>query len=136
MILGLIGDVVNGAMSLGGKFIEGEQKKVEFEVELQKVVAPIREQAIALEKSLVEAKSKIIQMEGVGSWLQRNWRPISMLTMMLLVVLEALGVLSNPLPDYFGKLFQIGLGGYVVGRSVEKIAPSISEGLSGKNRNE
>jgi len=56
-----------------------------------------------------------------GSWLQRSWRPITMLTFLVLVVTDALGLLPFRLAGEAWTLLQLGLGGYVVGRSGEKI---------------
>ena len=53
--------------------------------------------------------------------MQRNWRPITMLTFLALVVCDSFGWLANPLASEAWTLLQIGLGGYVAGRSVEKV---------------
>lgn len=62
---------------------------------------------------------------GGQSWLQRNWRPITMLSFLVLVILDAFGLLVFRLSDEAWLLLQIGLGGYVVGRSAEKMLPAI-----------
>lgn len=68
------------------------------------------------------------------SWLQRNWRPILMLTIVLIVAnnylvapyLRAMfGAGSVPvleLPERLWDLMTLGVGGYVGGRTVEKVA--------------
>jgi hypothetical protein len=81
------------------------------------------------QREIVQAQSKIITAEAQGeSWLQRNWRPITMLTLLVLVVSYFIGLapqylIDNPtqVDNLFG-IVKIGLGGYVVGRSGEKIA--------------
>jgi len=45
------------------------------------------------------------------------------------VVFDSFGLLAFRLADQAWTLLQIGLGGYVVGRSAEKIAPKIAESL-------
>ncbi|MCS5587835.1 MAG: hypothetical protein NZ697_05040 [Porticoccaceae bacterium] len=45
-----------------------------------------------------------------------------MLTFLALAVGDSLGLLATPLRDEAWMLLQLGLGGYVVGRSGEKIA--------------
>jgi len=52
-----------------------------------------------------------------------------MLTFLVLVVLDSFGVLASPLADEAWTLLQIGLGGYITGRSLEKITPKISDAL-------
>ena len=48
-----------------------------------------------------------------------------MLTFLVLAVGDSLGLLATPLRDEAWALLQLGLGGYVVGRSGEKIAKVI-----------
>lgn len=84
------------------------------------------------EQQILEAKTKIITAEAQGqSVLQRNWRPITMLTFLVLVICDCFGLLAFRLSAEAWTLLQIGLGGYVVGRSAEKIAPTIRD-MAGK----
>jgi hypothetical protein len=83
--------------------------------------------ALALERERLAAQAGLVSAEAGGaSWLQRNWRPITMLSFLGLVVADAFGLLAFRLADQAWLLLQIGLGGYVVGRSVEKISPQIT----------
>lgn len=70
------------------------------------------------------------QSEG---WLSRSWRPLTMLTFTALIVARWLGWAAPELSQgEYLKLWEIvefGLGGYVVGRSVEKIAPAVVAGF-------
>jgi hypothetical protein len=80
------------------------------------------------ESKLLAAQSGIITAEANGqSWMQRNWRPITMLTFLALVVFDSFGWLANPLASEAWTLLQIGLGGYVTGRSLEKIADKVKK---------
>ena len=81
----------------------------------------------AMQSDILKAQSSIITAEAQGkSWLQRNWRPISMLAFLVLVVCDSFGLLTFRLSDDAWDLLKIGLGGYVVGRSAEKIAPAVT----------
>ena len=77
---------------------------------------------------------KVIIAEAQGqSWLQRNWRPLLMMTIMVIVAnnyivapyLQAIFGQTKfpilPLPDQLWQLMNLGVGGYVVGRSAEKL---------------
>lgn len=80
---------------------------------------------------------EIIRAEAGGeSWLQRNWRPILMLTFAALIVARWLGLsapnLDAALEMKLFEIVQLGLGGYVIGRSAEKIAATWKAGESGK----
>lgn len=83
----------------------------------------------------VEAKSKVVIAEATGeSWMQRNWRPVLMFTFIALIInnyillpyAKALGIpiQALQLPPEMWTLLTIGVGGYVVGRSGEKIYKS------------
>lgn len=83
-------------------------------------------QSMDYETRLLDAKSSIVKAEAQSSsWLASNWRPTTMLTFLVLVVCDAFGWLPFRLAAECWSLLQLGLGGYVVGRSVEKVAPSI-----------
>ena len=64
--------------------------------------------------------------EAQGSWLQRNWRPMLMVTFAVLVVAHWFGFTAENIPESVqNSLFSIvmvGVGGYVAGRSAEKVA--------------
>ena len=75
----------------------------------------------------LEAKSAVLTAELTGeSWLQRNWRPIVMLTFTALVVAHWLGFTAPNISDEIVSdllaIVKVGLGGYVLGRSAEKVA--------------
>ena len=77
------------------------------------------------------AQSDIVKTEAASThWLAANWRPLLMLTFGALIVARWFGWAAPNLSEAeYLKLWSIvefGLGGYVVGRSVEKIAPSIA----------
>jgi len=75
------------------------------------------------EQTLLDGQLKTITAEAQSSsWLTSSWRPITMLTFLGLVVCDSFGWLHSPLAPQAWTLLQIGLGGYTVGRSVEKIA--------------
>lgn len=106
---------------------EDETKRLELENQLK--IAAMQETG-ALER----AAADIVKAEAEGEgWLQRNWRPIMMLTFGVLIVARWFGLAAPNLSEVeYVKLWdivQIGLGGYVIGRSVEKIAPSIADVL-------
>jgi len=85
-----------------------------------------------------QLQTQIIVAEATGqSWLQRNWRPILMLSIVGIVVnnyilVPYLQLFSIPaqvldLPERLWSLMTMGVGGYVVGRTGEKIVEKIAE---------
>ena len=80
------------------------------------------------------AAADIIKAEAQSQhWLAAIWRPIVMLTFCGLIVARWFGWAAPNLSEAeYLKLWSIvefGLGGYVIGRSVEKVAPSIAGAL-------
>lgn len=89
------------------------------------------------EGRLAEAQSRIVEAEAKSEyWLTAMWRPILMLgfgyiVFHNLVVAPLFGLTpitdeaANLTPELWG-LLKLGIGGYVIGRSGEKIAKSVA----------
>lgn len=102
----------------------------------------IRVLLIAQETEFVKAARDVVVAEAKGdSWLQRNWRPISMLVFVAVIAnnyiiapyVQAFGGVAVVLeiPDGMWGLLTMGLGGYVVGRTIEKTGSHIRLGGAG-----
>ena len=103
------------------------EQKAKAEAEMMKAL-------LAHQAEIEGAAAKIIQTEAASShWLAANWRPLTMLVFVCLIVARWFGWAAPNLSEAeYVKLWSIvefGLGGYVVGRSVEKIAPSIADAM-------
>jgi hypothetical protein len=123
-------DFISGIFKPAADLVDNVHTSTEEKLVQQNVLATIQNQVTAklieLESQILTAKAKIITAEANGqSWMQRNWRPVTMLTFLFLVVMDSFGWLPNRLADEAWTLLQIGLGGYVVGRSAEQIAKKI-----------
>lgn len=80
------------------------------------------------------AQAGVIQAEVASkSWLAVNWRPILMLTFGGLIVARMFGYTApNISPSEYIELWslvKLGIGGYIGGRSLEKIVPSVASAL-------
>jgi hypothetical protein len=80
------------------------------------------------------AQADIVKTEAASThWLAANWRPLLMLVFGGLIVARWFGWAAPNLSEAeYLKLWSIvefGLGGYVVGRSVEKIAGPIADSI-------
>ena len=107
-----------------------EEERAKLKNELFVLQAQLQVEVLEYEKNLLNKQSQIITAEAQGnSWLQRSWRPITMLTFLVLVCLDAFGWLAFRLSDQAWVLLQIGLGGYVIGRSGEKIAQPVIKAM-------
>ena len=85
-------------------------------------IAEYLKQSAALTKS---ASDVIVAEASSDSWLAASWRPIMMLSFLGLVYADSFGVLPSPLAPEAWTLLQIGLGGYVGGRTIEKSVKAI-----------
>ncbi|MGC6496778.1 MAG: 3TM-type holin [Candidatus Puniceispirillaceae bacterium] len=104
-----------------------DEERATRRAELAKLQNEALALALSMERERLAAQAGLVAAEADGaSWLQRNWRPVTMLSFLGLVVADAFGLLAFRLADQAWLLLQIGLGGYVVGRSVEKISPQIN----------
>jgi hypothetical protein len=105
-----------------------DEERLQVKSKLFEMQTSMASQVMDYEARLIEAKTKVITAEAQGaSWMQRNWRPITMLVFLALVVADTFGLTEFRLAEEAWTLLQIGLGGYVVGRSAEKIVPKVTE---------
>lgn len=86
------------------------------------------------ELAALTASSDIIKAEASSEhWLAAVWRPILMLTFGALIVARWFGYAAPDLSEAeylkLWSIVELGIGGYVVGRSVEKIVPSIADAI-------
>lgn len=89
---------------------------------------------LAQQEALNAAAGAIIRAEAQSEYaLAACWRPILMLTFGGLIVARWLGWSAPGISEAevlkLWDIVQLGLGGYVIGRSVEKIAPQIAQAV-------
>ena len=102
-----------------------------------RLVTQITEVFIKHEGELAKQQGETIRAEVASkSWLARNWRPMTMMIFVGLVAAHWLGFTAPNITEAevlsLLNLVKIGLGGYVVGRSAEKIAPMVIGALKKK----
>lgn len=109
--------------------------KVALQTKILEAQIATAERTMDYEKQLLAGQTAIITAEAQGnSWLQRSWRPITMLVFLALVVFDSFGWLPFRLAPDAWELLKIGLGGYVVGRSIEKAAGPIANAVITKKK--
>jgi len=128
-------DLVDNVSTTEEERLELRNALVGLQNEVTKKQIELVSKQMDLERQLVDAKASIITAETKsGSWVTRSWRPVTMLTFVAIIVLQALGLitLGEEFSHDFMVLVQLGLGGYVAGRSAEKAIPSIAGVLKNK----
>lgn len=134
-VLNLIGQIFKPATELIDNLHTSTEEKLTKKAQLLELQTMFLGEALQYETEQLKSKTAIIMAEANSqSMLARNWRPITMLTFLCLVVADSFGWLANPLADQAWTLLQIGLGGYVVGRSAEKVTSGITKALKEKDK--
>lgn len=115
------------AIPLLGKVVE---RLIPDPDEAAKAKNQLVDMAVKGELDELAQRAGVIKAEAQGDGLlQRSWRPIVMLVFTALIVARWLGWSAPDLSEAVElKLFsivQIGLGGYIASRSIEKVADKI-----------
>lgn len=92
-----------------------------------------------------EAQAEVLKADLTGSKLQRNWRPIAALTFVFIIFCtylvlplfnayfhsEDISYLIEDLKtnEHFWTLLEIMIGGYTIGRSVEKVGEMVTRNI-------
>ncbi len=103
-----------------------DEERLTLRNELAKIENGATLKLIEYESKLLTARSNVIMAEtGSDSWLAKNWRPITMLVFVGITVSYWFGYSpENATPADIENIFmliKLGLTGYVVGRSAEKV---------------
>ena len=122
-ILSVITAAIGPVTDLIDQLHTSDEERGKIQIAMAKLENQITSQAFAAQAAIITAEA-----QG-GSWIQSNWRPITMLTFLVLVVADQTGLLAFRLAPEAWTLLQIGLGGYVAGRSLEKMAPMIARAV-------
>ena len=128
------GDAVKGVTDLVGQFVEDKDKANELETKIKNKLLSLEQEVITAQRDVIVAEAKS------QSFIARNWRPIMMLTFVGIIAnnyilfpyITLFGGTATTLeipPDMWA-LLKIGVGGYVMGRSGDKMVESFA-----KNRN-
>ncbi len=114
----------NAVDSIGNAFDKNFTSKEEVLIQVRQA-----------EEHLINAKQSILLAEATGSKMQRNWRPFLMYLFgsiiaykMIIapILLWAFGIPEPVLVPDFWETIRLAMGGYVIGRTAEKVAPTVS----------
>lgn len=133
--MSILTSLIEPITNIIAKAVPDADKRRELEAQIHTLL-------IAQETEFVKAARDVVVAEAQGeSWLQRNWRPISMLVFVAVIAnnyiiapyVQAFGGVAVVLdiPDGMWGLLTMGLGGYVVGRTIEKTGSHVRIGGAG-----
>jgi len=141
-IADFVSELFEPAVKAIDEYIFTDQEKAEIDIKKEKIKAEIEKAKIALagklleiETSLIDAQQAIIVAEARGdSWLQRNWRPGTMVLFVIILFVICMAMVFGV--DFSGyeyiidRLFDtiiLGLSGYLGLRTVEKVSDVIKK---------
>ena len=126
-------DPVTAVLEVGGKLIDRL-----WPDPAQRDQAKLAMLEMAQKGELAEftQRAEIIKAEAASeSWLAQSWRPILMLTFGGLIVARWFGWAAPDLSEAeyikLWSIVELGLGGYVIGRTAEKIVPAVATAMKG-----
>lgn len=111
--------------------IDNSEEKISMQLKYKELLLTVQTKLIEQELEITRLNSDNVKAEIQGeSWLQRNWRPILMLICIFIVfnnyvLVPYFKAPSATLDNHIWTLIELGVGGYIAGRSLEKIAGSI-----------
>ena len=126
-----------GAVAPLAKILFSTIEKAVPDKDLQeKLKAQLQTQLLQSHTQELTAAAKIIEAEAKAGWFASSWRPLLMYVLIFILVWNYIlgpvikvftgAVISFELPGDVWTLLNVGLGGYVVGRSAESVARTMA----------
>ena len=126
-----------GAVAPLAKILFSTIEKAVPDKDLQeKLKAQLQTQLLQSNTQELQAAAKIIEAEAKAGWFASSWRPLLMYVLIFILVWNYVigpvikvftgAVISFELPGDVWTLLNVGLGGYVVGRSAESVARTLA----------
>ena len=102
----------------------------------EKLKAQLQTQLLQSNTQELQAAAKIVEAEAKAGWFASSWRPLLMYVLIFILVWNYVigpvikvftgAIISFELPGDVWTLLNVGLGGYVVGRSAESVARTLA----------
>jgi len=126
-ILGGIGKVFDSVRGVVDDLHTSDEEKAKMKKQIAEVENQAYSQMLDHVQNITKMQRDVIVAEAQGeSWLQRSWRPLLMLTFALIIVFHWFGLAGTELPveiqEWMYRLITLGVGGYIGGRTVEKVS--------------
>ncbi|MHC4647493.1 MAG: 3TM-type holin [Planctomycetota bacterium] len=134
-IFELIKGIFKPAVELIDELHTSEEEKLAQKAKTLGMYVEAIETGIEYAQDELKVKAAIVEAEAKSEHLlTATWRPITMLTFLALVVADQTGILHFRLAPEAWTLLQLGIGGYVAGRSVEKAVVPIVAALKRRDQ--
>ncbi len=130
-----INKLIDSVGKIIGRFKHSPEEKAAAMLEVGKLHHTLVQDALKFEIAQVQAQASVILAEAKSdSWLTKNWRPLLMLVFMTIIINNFLiwpystemGIVAKEIdfPVWMQNLLTLGVGGYIGGRTVEKVIPA------------
>lgn len=121
-----IGDIFKPAVSLVDELHVSDEERLQLRNELAKIEGQALAKMTEVEKARLDAMSKVQIAEANSKhWLTANWRPLSSVSMVFVIIAASFGIIPQPDSNFYD-LAQVFLGAYTTSRGLEKVATSIA----------
>lgn len=130
-----ISDIIKSAGDIIGKFVPDPQAKAQATLELAALQEKYQEKLVDADVEFAKQQAESVEEESKSeSWMAKSWRPITMLVFVFIVaynyiIAQWFDLKILPIPPDMWTLLKIGIGGYIFGRSAEKIVPATADAI-------
>ena len=128
--------LLNAVAPLAKILFNTVDKAVEDKDLANRLKADLQTQMLQSHTQELTAAAKVIEAEAKAGWFTASWRPLLMYVLIFILVWNYIlgpvikfffhAAITIDLPGDVWTLLQIGLGGYVVGRSAESVARTMA----------
>ena len=131
-------ELVNSVSGVVDKFVTTDAEKLEAQRKMSELQLSFQAKVMDAQAKFAEQQAEVIKSEAASqSWMARNWRPILMLTFTYIiahnyVISPMFGLAKVDIPENMWALIELGVGGYVGGRTIEKVAPAIAQAVASR----
>lgn len=134
-----IGGIFKPASDIVDRLATTEKDKLELRNALAKINADVTTKLAEYEMKVIELQAQVIQAASntavaeakSESWFVRNYKPMIITSMFLMIVSESFGLLKTELPEIFWQIFAGAFGVLTAGPSITKGAGKIIDSVKG-----
>jgi hypothetical protein len=138
-ILNLLGGplkgVIDGVGNLIDKVSTTDAERLAAKKDFLSIQKDLYTAALQADAEIAKSKAEVLKAEAQSeSWLTRNWRPLVVLGFSYIVMHNYIfaplfGFMYLQTPERLWDIIELSIGGYIAGRSVEKIIPSVATAI-------
>lgn len=141
LLSGGVGEIFTGIKGIIGSFVTDPNQKLAATEKLSELELGFREKQLQAESDFAAQQASVIIAEAKSdSWLARNWRPVTMLTFVFIIVwnyivVGTIGAFYTQIhvieiPGDMWGLLKLGIGGYIGARTVEKVSDTAGQAIT------